>query len=183
MLSQSPHSSTDQAMLKSQGCESYESMNHQRSTPFILIMGTYVPFELPLLLEHMFPLKFSTMLLLERSQHQLCVDFQNNCSTPMESGCQCSRAAGKILVAFHYCAAITVSHGQLLAQQLNVKRPYRVLRGTICLSLSLVPGLLICWLNNAECVPKAKFSKHKMDLHLSSASAKYMPGDVHQPML
>jgi hypothetical protein len=138
-----------------------------------------------LLLEHMFPLKSSTMLLLEHSQHQLCVDFQNNWSTPMESGCQCSRAAGKTLVAFHYCAAIAVSLGQLLAQQVNVKRPYRVLRAKICLSLSLGPGLLtsLYWLNNAECVPKAKFFKHKMDLHLSSASVKYLPGDVHQPML
>lgn len=105
-----------------------------------------------LLLEHMFPLKFSTMLLLERFQHQLCVDFQNNCRTPMESSCQCSRAAGKIWVAFHYSAAITVSHGQLFAQQVNVKRPYRVLRGTICLSLSLVPGLLtsLYWLNRMQ---------------------------------
>ncbi len=40
----------------------------------------------------------------------------------MESGCQCSRAAGKILVAFHYRTANTVSQGQLLAQQVNVKK-------------------------------------------------------------
>ncbi len=45
-MSQSAHSSTDQAMIKLQG-ESYESMNHQRSTPIILVMGTYAPFELP----------------------------------------------------------------------------------------------------------------------------------------